>query len=147
METFSALLASCVGNSLVTSEFPAQRPVTQSFDVLFDLRLNIWLSKQSLGWWFEMPLWHHCYVISRIDILSICCKLPSGECHTTSLITSNHCVFSLPISFVMIERMYTLSYFPHKIGGMNYYPLFRVRSWNSGMCCMSLYILIDHANI
>ena len=27
-------------------EFPTQRPVTQSFDVFFDLRLNKWLSKQ-----------------------------------------------------------------------------------------------------
>ena len=32
METFSALLALCMGNSLITSEFPAQRPVTRSFD-------------------------------------------------------------------------------------------------------------------
>ena len=39
METFSALLALCAGNSPV-SEFPAQRPVTRSFDVFFDLRLN-----------------------------------------------------------------------------------------------------------
>ena len=35
METFSALLAICVGNSPVTDEFPSQRPVTQSFDVYF----------------------------------------------------------------------------------------------------------------
>ena len=40
METFSALLALCAGNSPVTGEFPAQRPVTRSFDVFFDLRLN-----------------------------------------------------------------------------------------------------------
>ena len=40
METFSALLAICAGNSPVTGEFPAQRPVTRSFDVFFDLRLN-----------------------------------------------------------------------------------------------------------
>ena len=40
METFSALLAICVGNSPVTSGFPAQRPVTRIFDVFFDLRLN-----------------------------------------------------------------------------------------------------------
>ena len=40
METFSTLLAICTGNSLVTGEFPAQRPVTQSFDVFFDLRRN-----------------------------------------------------------------------------------------------------------
>ena len=50
METFSALLAICAGNSSVTGEFPAQRPVTQSFDVFFDLRLNKRFSKQSLGW-------------------------------------------------------------------------------------------------
>ena len=53
METFSALLALCAGNSSVTGEFPAQRPVTRSFDVFFDLRLNKRLNKQSLGWWFE----------------------------------------------------------------------------------------------
>ena len=40
METSSALLALCAGNSPVTGEFPAQRPVTQSFGVFFDLRLN-----------------------------------------------------------------------------------------------------------
>ena len=47
---------------LVMGEFPAQRPVTRSFDVFFDLRLNKRLSKQSWGWWFEMlsnPLWRH----------------------------------------------------------------------------------------
>ena len=40
METFSASLAICAGNSPGTGEFPAQRPVTQSFDVFFDLLLN-----------------------------------------------------------------------------------------------------------
>ena len=49
METFSALLAICAGNSPVTCEFPAQRPVARSFDVLFDLRPNKRLSKQSRG--------------------------------------------------------------------------------------------------
>ena len=39
METFSALLALCAGNSPVTGEFLAQRPVTRSFDVFFGLRL------------------------------------------------------------------------------------------------------------
>ena len=33
METFSALLASCAGNSPVSGEFPAQRPVTRSFEI------------------------------------------------------------------------------------------------------------------
>ena len=63
MEIFFALLAICAGNSPMTGEFPAQRPVTRSFDVYFDLRLDKRLSKQSLGWWFEMLsrlLWRHC---------------------------------------------------------------------------------------
>ena len=51
METFSALLALCVGNSPVTGEFPTQRPVTQSFDVFFDLRLNLngWVNNREAG--------------------------------------------------------------------------------------------------
>ena len=63
METFSALLAICAGNSPVPGESHAQRPVMRSFDVFFDLRLNKRLSKQSWGWWFETlscPLWRHC---------------------------------------------------------------------------------------
>ena len=62
METFSALLAICAGNSPVPGEFPTQRPVTGSFDVFFDLCLNKRLRKQSRGWWFETlscPLWRH----------------------------------------------------------------------------------------
>ena len=64
METFSALLVICAGNSPVPGEFPAQRPATRSFDVFFDLCLNKRLSKQSWGWWFETPSrswWRHCY--------------------------------------------------------------------------------------
>ena len=49
METFSALLALCAGNSPVTGEFPSQWPVTWSFDVFFDLCLNKWLTKQACG--------------------------------------------------------------------------------------------------
>ena len=66
METFSASLALCVGNSPVTSEFPTQRPRTRSFDVVFDLCLNKRLSKQWRGWWFETPsrsLWRHRIVL------------------------------------------------------------------------------------
>ena len=63
METFSALLVLCAGNSPITSEFPVQRPVTRSFDVFFDLRLSKRLSKQSIRRWFETPLrslWRDC---------------------------------------------------------------------------------------
>ena len=55
------------------------------------------------------------------------------------------CVFSLPISLVMIELIYIhfvllSSSNPHSL---NYYPLSRVRSWNNGVRCMSFYILIS----
>ena len=63
METFSALLAICAGNSPGTGEFPARRPVTRSFGVFFNLRPNKRLSEQRYGWWFETPsspLWCHC---------------------------------------------------------------------------------------
>ena len=59
---FPSLLAFCVGNSLVTGEFPAQKPVTRSFEVFFDLRLNQQMSKWK-RWWFKTPsrpLWRHC---------------------------------------------------------------------------------------
>ena len=62
----SALLAICVGNSSVLREFPAQRPVTRSFDVFFDMRPNKRLSKHWWGWWFETPsrpLWRHFNVV------------------------------------------------------------------------------------
>ena len=72
METFSVLVALCAGNSPVTSEYPAQRPAPRSFEVVFDLRLNKRLSKQSWGWWFETPscsLWRHCNEIWKHEWL------------------------------------------------------------------------------
>ena len=50
METFSALLAICAGNSSVPGEFSTQRPVTRSFDVFFNLRLNNgWVNIREAG--------------------------------------------------------------------------------------------------
>ena len=43
--------------------FPSQRLVTRSFDIVFDLHLIKWLSKQSRCQWFETPLcllWCQC---------------------------------------------------------------------------------------
>ena len=72
METFSALLAICAGNSPVPAEFPAERPVTRSVDVFFDLRLTKRLSKQSWGWWFETlprPLCCHSSALTLAETL------------------------------------------------------------------------------
>ena len=78
METFSVLLAICAENSPVPGEFPAQRPVTRSFDVFFDLHPNKRLSKEWWGWWFETPscpLWRHRNVLSTLNnafIITFC---------------------------------------------------------------------------
>ena len=83
-------------------------------------------------WTYETPVR---YILSsvwvRLSIFS----------HLSIIQYMGLCGFSFPISLVMIERIYTLSYYHHQIGSMNYYPLFRVRSLNNGMRCMSLYIL------
>ena len=50
METFSALLALCAGNSPVTGEFPAQSPVTRSFDVsLICASIHGWANNRKAG--------------------------------------------------------------------------------------------------
>ena len=63
METISALLALCAGNSPVPGEFPPQRPVTRNFDISLISAFNKQLSKSSWGWWFKTPsrpLWRLC---------------------------------------------------------------------------------------
>ena len=83
-------------------------------------------------WTYKMPVR---YILSSVWVrLSIFSQL-------SILQYMGLCVFSLPISLVMIEMIYTLSYYHHQIGSMNYYPLFRARSWNNGMRCMSIFLL------
>ena len=85
MENISAVLTICAGNSPVAGEFPAKRPVTRSFDVFFDLRLNKRLSKQSWGWWFETishPFWRHCNVMPYTCILMASRRFPSSSNNT-----------------------------------------------------------------
>ena len=50
METFSALLALSEWNPPVTSGFPSQRPVTQSFDVFLSV------PQQTVEQTMEMPV-------------------------------------------------------------------------------------------
>ena len=57
----------CVTGSLwgesTRSPVPSQRPVTRSFGLFFDLRLNKRFNKQLRRQWFEMPsrsLWRQC---------------------------------------------------------------------------------------
>ena len=112
METFSALLAICAGNSPVTGEFPAQRRVTRSFDVSFDLLLNKRLSKQSWGWWFGTPLhplWRHCN--------NFCCfSSPVKQHRVWKVLTPLFII----ISVFTIHRKYFFFFF--MLGFEMYYP-------------------------
>ena len=94
METFSALLALCAGNSPAPGEFPPQRPVTRSFDVFFGLRLNKRLSKQSWGWRFETlscPLWRHCKNLGQSSERCNVSKASLSEWLNQSLESSKNC--------------------------------------------------------
>ena len=73
METFPVLLAVCP----VTGEFLAQRPVTRSFDVFFDLHLNKRLSKQSWCWCLRRHRSHYDVTI----MIQICTWRPIIYAH------------------------------------------------------------------
>ena len=74
METFSALLAICAGKSPVTRKKGSDAEHWR----FLDLRLNICLSKQWRGWWFETPshpLWRPCNVCSYLHMHWIICEI------------------------------------------------------------------------
>ena len=87
MEAFSLLLTLYEGNTPVTDGSPSQRPVTCSFDVFFDLRLNKRLSKQSRRRWFETAsrsLWRNCNVAPSLDNTNTNIVMPCLKTNETS---------------------------------------------------------------
>ena len=88
IETCSALLALCEGNSPVTGEFPSQSPVTQNLDVSFDLRLHKRLSKLSRRRWFDTPsrsLWRR-YIVKTHPGLTTSLLMWLPVCETASVV-------------------------------------------------------------
>ena len=112
METFSALLAFSAGNSPVTGEFPSQRPVTRSFDVLFDVCLNKRLSKQSWGWWFETlsrPLWRHCNEFRAGPAKALMSSRGMPELYCIYFLHC-YCPFSLKYNQAVVQLRYVIRY-------------------------------------
>ena len=76
-----------------------RRPVTRSFDVFFDIRLNKQLSKQPWVWWFETSSWswwRHCHV----TCVAQCCF-----CDLTVIIKScQHGYCWWPDAYVVLEH-------------------------------------------
>ena len=103
-----SLQALCAGNSPVTGECPSQRPVTRSFDIFFELHLNIRLSKQSRCQWFETPLrslWRHSNVT---HILQGCRTSRISYCSWT-IVWFLQCQWSNPGGSVQINHIMVTS--------------------------------------
>ena len=95
--------------------------------------------------------YHHCANLSvdtelmkcLPDIFCRVCEWDLAYSLSYPLFNIWDCMFSVcPIPLWWLREYIALSYYHHQIGSMNFYPLFRVMSWNNGMRCMSLYILI-----
>ena len=110
---------------LLCREFPAQRPVTQSFDVSFDRRLNTQLCKQSWGCWCEMPshpLWHHHngYEIETYHANFIYISFTSHAWHVRCMQSRSmrlHCIFYGIISCLIICYLVRQPSEPHHQSG------------------------------
>ena len=128
-------------------EFPAQRPVTRSFDVFFDLRLNKRLSKQPWGWWFETPEWslwrHHnvfvltWFMIAASQALSKSKVMLQYCCNKAELypeIIAANCTASVSITDMMTYSWSLSAMFPRNTltkGPVSSKPLLYVPTLNS----------------
>ena len=114
METFSALLAFYAGNSPVTGEFPAERPVTLSFDVFFDLRPDEQLSKHWRRRGFEKPsqsLWRRCnnFVIGDGIFNGSVCSQIWVAIRSTKLNTTAHWEMSIINMITLHAKLWSIT--------------------------------------
>ena len=142
MKTFSALLALCAGNSLVISEFPAKKAGDAGGGggggVMFSL---IW------AWTNGCANIRDAGDLRRHRAHDVIIMLIRVQHIRRSLWTYNVFTARHGNRFKNVCRDYF--YVPSCSNKyivwdlfMNYYPLFRVRSRNNGVRCMSFYILI-----
>ena len=122
METLSALLDLFAGNSPVTGEFPAQRPVTQRLDVSSGLRLNKRLMKQS--WAGDMR--SHCAHYDVIVMMTMVSRLATAAVGGERCLKCSKAVrskqrsiprndsFIIGIYPAVNVRSHVLVYLPHK---------------------------------
>ena len=98
--------------------------------------------------------YHHCANLSEdIELIKCVSYIFCRVCKIKRILLAIHYTICGAVCFQFTHfpcddwaNIYALSYYHHQIGSMNYYPLFRVRSWNNSMRCMSFYILITLTN-
>ena len=133
------LLTLCQGHPPVTSGFPSQRPVMQSFDVFFEWHLNKQLSKQLRCWSFEMPLHslsRHCndvffileYISMIIHFLDILEKVPIYTCARGCVIDNvqikNESINITPACFLLHTLLHSISF--HLSLSHNKFPSYHI---------------------
>ena len=96
--------------------------------------------------------YHHCANFSEdIEFIKCLSDIFCRVCDWEHILSGIHYSIYGAVCFQFTQLLYdnweniykinTLFFFHHQIGSMNYYPLFKVRSWNNGVHRMSLYIL------
>ena len=94
--------------------------------------------------------YHHCANLSEdIELIKCLSDIFCRVCKIRHILTVIHYTIRGAVCFQFThfscdewENIYTLSYYHNQIGSMNFYPLFRVRSWNNCVRCMSFCILM-----
>ena len=96
METFSALLAICAGNSPVPGEFPAQRPVAWGFMFFFICaRINGWVNTLEAG---DLRL----HPVDCDAIVMFCIQWLSGVLMNPGIIKSD-CFLRITTCFYLVN--------------------------------------------
>ena len=119
-------------------KFPSQRPVTRSFDVFFDLRLNKRLSKQSWDWWFETltrPLWRHCNENKKVadPVRWVVDYFESSKIYGSPLCPSRHVTYQLCriiLSYSVYKKYCGLFFKMYTLSGEHMTYITIVTSWS-----------------
>ena len=132
--------------------------------------LEMWFPSKFSDWWLSL-LFRNCPNIRirfGLQIVLVCLYSTLSHYHHCANLSEGIWIYKMPVRYILSsvcvihyticgavrfqfthfscddwDNIYTLSYNHHQIGSMNYYPLFRVRSWNNGVRCMSFYTLIN----
>ena len=107
--------------------------------ILFSSLLCILWWVQIFGYVLACRSCSFLYTLHYLIIIIVQTYLRTLNLQNACQICFVECVSKIKHIFSVIH--YTIHH--HQIGSMSYYPLFRVRSWNNGMRCMHLYILMS----
>ena len=107
-------------------EFLAQRPLTQSFDVFFDLCPNKRLSKQSSGWWFEMPsrpLWRHHNLFGTFQILDLSFEKGAPKAAPRKVIIVNLSIACVLDVFTLCQKYCSICFVHYHYSDISWSPI------------------------